>query len=365
MIMEVTMNQNGHKMATEGKRSRSMSELEKFDELFPVLVDNLTKQGLKDDEITSAMKWFKRVLEYNVPHGKKNRGLTVVQSYRYLVPNPTDEDIRIAQVIGWCTELLQAFFLVADDVMDHSITRRGQPCWYRNSEVGLEAINDSFYLESAVYVLLKKYCKGKPYYTDILELFHETTMQTVTGQCLDMMTATVGGSVDFSSYSMDRYKAIVKWKTAFYSFYLPVAGAMHMAGTSDEVSHASAKTILLKMGEYFQIQDDYLDCYGDPKVTGKVGTDIQDNKCSWFVVQALQRSSPEQRSVLEENYAVDDPEKIAAVKSLYGSLQLEQCYRDYEENSYAEIQSLISKLHADLPAEMFHSFVKKIYKREK
>ena len=46
-------------------------------------------------------------------------------------------------------------------------------------------------------------------------------------------------------------------------------------------------------------QDDYLDCYGDPAVTGKVGTDIEENKCSWLVVQALQRASPSQRNTLE------------------------------------------------------------------
>ena len=46
-------------------------------------------------------------------------------------------------------------------------------------------------------------------------------------------------------------------------------------------------------------QDDYLDCYGDPAITGKVGTDIEENKCSWLVVQALQRVDPEQRKVLQ------------------------------------------------------------------
>ena len=42
-----------------------------------------------------------------------------------------------------------------------------------------------------------------------------------------------------------------------------------------------------------------MDCYGDPKVTGKVGTDIEDNKCSWLVVQALDKANAEQRALLE------------------------------------------------------------------
>jgi hypothetical protein len=60
---------------------------------------------------------------------------------------------------------------VADDMMDASFTRRGQPCWYKVEKVGTIAINDSFMLEAALYRLLKKYYRKDPYYVDLLELF--------------------------------------------------------------------------------------------------------------------------------------------------------------------------------------------------
>ena len=64
------------------------------------------------------------------------------------------------------------------------------------------------------------------------------------------------------------------------------------------------------MGHFFQVQDDYLDCFGDPAVTGKIGTDIEDNKCGWLINQALLRCSEEQKKVLEENYAKKDPASV-------------------------------------------------------
>ena len=61
----------------------------------------------------------------------------------------------------------------------------------------------------------------------------------------------------------------------------------------------NVKIIVFDSLLYNPTQDDYLDCYGDPAVTGKVGTDIEENKCSWLVVQALERVTPEQRKLLQ------------------------------------------------------------------
>jgi farnesyl diphosphate synthase len=260
---------------------------------------------------------------------------------------------------------LQAFFLVADDIMDHSVTRRGQPCWYLVPSVGNMAINDSFILESAIYRLIKKYFKSTDYYGDLLELFHEVTYQTELGQLMDLMTAPEG-DVDMSRFSLERYYLIVEYKTAYYSFYLPVALAMLMAGVKDESLFKQAKDILIPLGKFFQIQDDYLDCFGDPAVIGKIGTDIEDNKCSWLVVQALDRANAAQRQHLESMYGQKDVEKVKAVKKLYADLDLESVYRQYEETSFKQICEMIDLVDDQvLPRAIFLDFAKRIYKRQK
>ncbi|KAL0613167.1 Farnesyl pyrophosphate synthase [Plecturocebus cupreus] len=140
---------------------------------------------------------------------------------------------------------------------------------------------------------------------------------------------------------------------------------MYMAGTDGEKEHANAKRILLEMGEFFQIQDDYLNLFGDPSVTGKVGTDIQDSKCSWLVVQCLQRSTPEQRQILKENYGQKEAEKVARVKALYEELDLPAVFSQYEEDSYNHIMGLIEQYAAPLAPAIFLGLARKIYKRKK
>lgn len=313
-----------------------------------------------------ATNWIKRMLEYTVAGGKMNRGLSVMDVQKTLARGRplTNKERCQSAALGWCVEFLQAFFLVADDVMDDSTTRRGQPCWFRLPEVKLISINDSFILESCVYKILKKYFGDEPYYPQLVDLFIEVTRQTEMGQLMDLTSQPLGGPIDLSRFTMQRYTSIVKYKTAFYSFYLPIALPMIVSGISDASLYAKARQILVEMGEYFQIQDDYLDCYGSPEVIGKIGTDIQDNKCSWLVVKALGKVNPKQHKILEDNYGQHDPKKVAKVKKLYEELELEKDFHAYEEASYASIRKQIMEI-TSMPTDVFEFMLKKIYKRSK
>lgn len=299
--------------------------------------------------------------------GKCNRGMSVVDTTGILRGRPlSQEEFFYSATLGWMTELLQAFFLVSDDIMDSSHTRRGNPCWFRIPKVGMIAINDAFMLESSIYILLAKYFRSHPAYGLIMELFHTVSFQTEIGQLCDLLTAPED-HVDLNIFSPSKHLFIVTYKTAFYSFYLPVALALHYLQLATDLNLRQARAILIPLGEYFQVQDDYLDAYGSPETIGKIGTDIQDNKCSWLINQALQRASPAQRATLDASYGRKDADHEAAVKKVFAELDLDQVYLAYEEKRVGEIRKMIADVDESqgLGKEVFESFLRKIYKRTK
>ncbi|KAN0061506.1 Farnesyl pyrophosphate synthetase [Thecaphora frezii] len=371
--------------ALADKAQLKIQKRKRFEQVFPLLVDELTSYLASEQMPPEAIDWFKRNLDYNTPGGKLNRGLSVVDTVEILLcTDPatgklarqlSDTEYLKAAILGWCIELLQAYFLVADDMMDASITRRGQPCWYKVDGVGNIAINDAFMLEAAIYYLLKKHFRAEPYYGMLLELFHDVTFQTELGQLIDLITAPED-SVDLSKFSLNKHHLIVVYKTAFYSFYLPVALAMRMAGITDEALYKYALDILIPMGEYFQVQDDYLDCYGKPEDIGKIGTDILDNKCSWNINVALANATPEQRAVLDSNYGRKDAACEAKVKEVFNAPNIDVAGRfaAYEKESYEKLNKLIDELpegagatatHGGLRRDVFRLFLEKVYKRAK
>ncbi|KAJ8126874.1 hypothetical protein O1611_g6764 [Lasiodiplodia mahajangana] len=341
--------------------------LKEFESVFPKLEEDLLNWAKSYNLPEQYLAWYKNSLEVNAVGGKCNRGMSVPDSVSLLLNRPlTKEEYFQAATLGWMVELLQAFFLVSDDIMDSSITRRGKPCWYRQEGVGMVAINDAFMLESAIYTLLKKHFRSHPCYVDMLELFHETTLQTELGQLCDLLTAPED-VVNLDNFSLEKYSFIVIYKTAYYSFYLPVVLALQMLNIATPKNMKQAEDILIPMGEYFQVQDDYLDNFGLPEHIGKIGTDIMDNKCSWLVNQALKIATPEQRKILEDHYGRKDSKHEAEIKKLYNDMQLEKLYQEYEEKSVNDLKTKVSQIDESegLKKEIFDTFLSKIYKRSK
>ncbi|ORY35390.1 isoprenoid biosynthesis-related protein [Naematelia encephala] len=363
------MTTNGTSTAPQTAANDKAARRKRFEDVFPIIANELLGYIRGEGMPKDAVEWYEKNLYHNTPGGKLNRGMSVVDTVEILKGEALTEDEYLkAAILGWCVELLQAYFLVADDMMDASLTRRGQPCWYKMPNVGNIAINDAFMLEAAIYHLLKKHFRSEKYYVDLLELFLETTFQTELGQLIDLLTAPED-HVDLSRFSLEKHHLIVVYKTAFYSFYLPVALAMRMRGIEDEAAYKLALSILIPLGEYFQVQDDYLDCYGLPEHIGKIGTDILDNKCSWNINTALSHATPDQLSVLESNYGRKDPVAESRVKEVFSQepIALPRRFETYEAESYTKITELIESVDESggMKRAVFTSFLNKVYKRSK
>ncbi|KAF7354405.1 Fructose-bisphosphate aldolase [Mycena venus] len=329
-----------HRTKFEGIWTRVRSEL----------MDHVASEGM----IPEALEWYGKNLDYNMTGGKLNRGLHVMETAQIIKGEELDDnEYYKAAVLGWAVELLGAFLIVLDDITDNSMMRRGKPCWYRVPSVGLIAVNDASMLESAIYYLLKRHFRHTPYYVDLLELFHDTTYQTEMGRLIDITTA-LEGNFDVNRFSLDKHRLMVIYKTAFYSFYLPVALGMRLTGVPESYTlegktvepYKVALSILLPLGEYFQTQNDFFDFSAPPELVGKiqVGTDILENKCSWCVNIALALATPEQRKVLDENYGQKDPTAEARVKEVFEAVGVRESYAKYEAEMYERLKELIAAI---------------------
>ena len=333
-----------------------------------ILEELPTKYELPERET----EWLRKMLEYTVKGGKMNRGLMVVESGVAILGADKISNEKLCQlaVLGWAIEWLQAWLLVADDIMDSSVTRRGQPCWYKTlGDAWYIAINDAVTIEAFIFKILKRHFgHDSVLQLKLMDLMLETTLQTELGQLSD----TLCDVLSLPDLTPERWHMIVKYKTSFYSFYLSVAFAMTLAGVTDQKAYDAARDILVEMGVYFQAQDDFLDCYATPETLGKIGTDIQDKKCGWLFTKAYHElANDDQKKFLDEHYGkckVGSPEEIK-IKELYTELGLKGIYAQYEADSYKKIMSLKNSSagetlsSAGVPWVVFEKFLAKVYKR--
>ena len=111
-----------------------LEEWKQFDRIYQQILDRVAPMGT-NSELSHLYEWIRKVFEYNVTKGKRSRGLLVVKAYKVLAKGlnkeVTEEQLQTARILGWSLEILQAFALMMDDIMDESVTRRGQTCWHQ------------------------------------------------------------------------------------------------------------------------------------------------------------------------------------------------------------------------------------------
>ncbi|XP_059612662.1 farnesyl pyrophosphate synthase-like [Phlebotomus argentipes] len=265
--------------------------------------------------------------------------------------NQSPENLKLAYYLGWCVELLFDSMNIADDMMDGGKTRRFKTCWHLLEDVKMSAINDAFLIESCVYYLLRKHFSHLNCYLQLLELFHESAFIGFLGQALD-----VKFSQNFFDITMKNYEVIVKNISSHLASYFPVVLGMILAGYSTPETLKKAKLILTDLGYFYIIENDFMDCFGDAKIIGKIGRDIQEGKCRWMAVACLENASPAQRETMKAHYGRDNPQDEAIIKQLYLDINLPEIYAKYsreiynrllktvEENSSGDLKKVYLKL---------------------
>lgn len=230
-------------------------------------------------------------------------------------------------------EVFHNFTLLHDDVMDRASVRRGRPTvhvqWDDNTAI---LSGDQMLIEA--YKLIAKVPSDKVQRT--LEMFNEMATGICEGQQYD---------VDFErrdDVRIEEYMKMIELKTSVL-----LANALRTGGYIAGANEAQQEALYqygLHIGLAFQIQDDILDVYGDPKTFGKaIGGDICCNKKTFLLLTALHTADATSQAELNEWLRISDrnEEKIAAVTAIYDRLGVRKAGEQaMEEHTSFALQQL-------------------------
>ena len=244
--------------------------------------------------------------------GKRIRPVLMLLSYNMFRENP--EEILMP---ACALETYHNYTLLHDDLMDNADLRRGHETVHRKWDANTAILSGDSMLVLA-YQRMAQCDKQKM--PEVLSLFTETALEIGEGQQYDM---------DFehrNDVTEDEYIEMIRLKTSVLLACAMKIGAI-LAGASKEDADN-----LYRFGEQiglaFQLQDDYLDVYGDTRVFGKaIGGDITSNKKTYMLINAMLRANDTQRAELEKwvnAKSFDREEKIAAVTRLYNEIGIDK-----------------------------------------
>lgn len=237
-------------------------------------------------------------------------------------------------------ETYHNYTLLHDDLMDNADLRRGHQTVHKRWSPNVAILSGD-----AMLVLAYKRMEQVPaeMFRPIMQLFTETALEIGEGQQYDM---------EFESrtdVSEEEYIEMIRLKTSVLLACAMKMGAI-LAGASEQ-----DQDNLYKFGEQvglaFQLQDDYLDVYGDTKVFGKaIGGDIASNKKTYMLINAYNKADKAQREELDKWISAkefDRNEKVAAVTSLYNQLGIDRMALAKIESYFDESRKYLDAVDVD------------------
>ena len=240
--------------------------------------------------------------------GKRIRPMLMMLAYNIFKDNP-QEIISSACAL----ETYHNYTLLHDDLMDNADLRRGHMTVHKRWNANQAILSG----DSMLVLAFQQIARCNPAkLNEILSLFTVTALEIGEGQQYDM---------DFESrndVTEEEYIEMIRLKTSVLLACATKMGAV-LAGASDEDAELMYH-FGEKIGLAFQLQDDFLDVYGDTKVFGKaIGGDILCNKKTYMLINAFALSDEKQRETLQKWIDMEDPdpqEKIAAVTEIYNEI---------------------------------------------
>ena len=237
-------------------------------------------------------------------------------------------------------ETYHNYTLLHDDLMDRADMRRGMPTVHRKWNN-----NTAILSGDSMLVLACKYIHSTqlPNVNEATNVFLNTALEIGEGQQYDMNFETR------TDVTTDEYIEMIRLKTSVLIACALKMGAIFSSATpkvADELYSFGEQ-----VGLAFQLQDDLLDVYGDPKVFGKrIGGDILCNKKTFLLINAYQKANAEQKKALEHWVNVDKydaAEKIAAVTDIYNQLGIKEYTGKVIDKYFDHARTIITNI--DLP----------------
>jgi len=231
-------------------------------------------------------------------------------------------------------ELFHNFSLVHDDMMDEASLRRGQPTVHTKYDA-----NTALLVGDIMVIRAYEYLQPiqSNHLSKILGLFNQTAREVCEGQQLDMDYAKK------ATVTIDEYIHMITLKTSVL-----LAASLEMGAIIGGAGENNCKHLYefgKKLGIAFQIQDDYLDAFGDASLFGKdAGGDIKQNKKTFLLIRALETANPAQLKTLNALLASDPADKVDQVLDIFRACKVDAWAEDlkqkYMQEALAHLESI-------------------------